>query len=104
MTKNFSQGIAEQQIHELNRKASFYENELMQSEEKLESLAKPTTTKKCGQYTDEMRKTIYFCARKHVPLCNMSHVVDKISKEICNQTLEPLLLLVRSLIWLEKWE
>jgi len=55
------QGIAEQQIHELNSKMSFYENELMQSEGKLESLAKPTTsTKKCGQYTDEIRKLFTF--------------------------------------------
>jgi len=59
------QGIAEQQIQELKSKVSFYENELMQSEEKLESLAKPTiSTKKCDRYIDEIKKLfmhVLFC-------------------------------------------
>jgi len=54
------QAIAKQQIDELKTKLSSYEDEIFQLEEKLKDIGKTTiSTKKCGQYTDEIRRTTF---------------------------------------------
>ena len=68
-----------------------YEIELANLKEQLEE--KETTkviTKQKGRYTNEVRKCVYICARKQVPIHSVSTVIKEIGKHLFAQDISPL--------------